>query len=87
MVQKEILIKLEDGVHARPAALFVEKANSFKSSIKIVKDNIEVDAKSIMSIMMLGLTFGTKITLKVDGEDESEALETLYKFIDNNFHE
>jgi|YNPMSStandDraft_2_1061718.scaffolds.fasta_scaffold00073_13 phosphotransferase system HPr (HPr) family protein len=87
MVQKDILIKLEDGVHARPAALFVEKANSFKSSIKIVKDNIEVDAKSIMSIMMLGLTFGTKITLKVDGEDESEAIEALYKFIDNNFHE
>jgi len=87
MIEKEIIIKLEDGVHARPAAMFVEKANQYDSDIKIKKDDIEVDAKSIMSIMMLGLTYGTKITLVAQGDDEEDALECLFTFVENNFQE
>lgn len=87
MVEKDFIIKIEDGVHARPAAMFVEKANSFSSQIKLIKDNIEVDAKSIMSIMMLGLTYGTKVTIRAEGEDEEEAIETLYRFVENNFQD
>lgn len=84
---KEVKIKLKDGVHARPAALLVQKANKYKSSIMIKKDDIEVNAKSIMNIMMLALTYGTKISVIADGEDEKDACDDLVRFIENDFKE
>ena len=87
MVEKEVEIKLKDGVHARPAAIFTKKASSFKSKITIKKDDIEIDGKSIMSIMMLALTYGTKLKIIADGEDEQKACDALASLIENNFEE
>ena len=87
MQEKIVKIKLKDGVHARPAALLVQKANKYKSSIIIKKDDIEVNAKSIMSIMMLALTNGTQIKIMAKGEDEKDACEDIASFIENDFKE
>ena len=87
MVEREVVIRLEDGVHARPAAMFVQKANKFKAKIFIKKDDIEVNGKSIMNIMMLALTHGTTITIAAEGTDEDSACTTLADFIENNFDE
>jgi len=87
MIEKNIVINLEDGVHARPAAMFVEKASSYDSNISIKKDDVVVNAKSIMSIMMLALTKDTEIFLIIDGEDEIEAMDDLYSFMINGFKE
>lgn len=70
------------GLHARPAAKFVEKAGKFDSKIEIISENKEVNAKSIMGVMSLGITRGTKITIKADGTDEKEALEELASYIE-----
>ncbi len=85
MTSKEIVITLEDGVHARPAAMFVEKASSYKSEVSIKKDDIVVNAKSIMSIMMLALTKDSIIELIIDGDDEDDAMNDIASFIENGF--
>lgn len=86
MKEKTVTIKLNDGIHARPAALLVQKASSYKNtSIKIKKDNVETDAKSIMSIMMLALTYGSQITIVADGEEEDLAVDELSNLIESNF--
>jgi len=75
------------GLHARPAAAFVQLANKFKSSVKVKKDDIEVNGKSILGMMMLGACFGSKITLKIVGPDEKQVSEELSKLIENKFGE
>lgn len=80
MITKEITITNNSGLHARPASLWVQTASRYQSSIKIKYDNSEVDGKSILGILSLGLAAGSKFELIVDGEDEQEAagnLETL----------
>ena len=75
------------GLHARAAALLVKTANRFLSDIIIEKDGLEVNGKSIMGILMLAAAKGSKITLKVDGKDASQAMQTLGKLIENKFGE
>ncbi len=87
MLQKDVIIKNKFGLHARPAAVFVQTASKFKSKIKILKDSQEVDGKSIMGIMTLAANAGSTITLVADGEDESQALEVLDKLIEGGFGE
>ena len=79
--EKNVVITNETGLHARPASQFVQKAGKFKSVIKIVFEDKEVNAKSIMGVMSLGISQGKEITLKADGEDEIEAVNQLEKFI------
>lgn len=83
--QFEIVNKL--GLHARASALFVKTASQFKSEIKVSRDGIEVNGKSIMGIMMLAAAKGTEILLKVSGEDESDAFQKLGELIQNGFGE
>ncbi len=86
MKEKTVTIKLTDGIHARPAAILVQKASSYKdTSIKIRRDNVEIDAKSIMSIMMLALTYGSQITIIANGPEEDIAIEEISTLIENNF--
>ncbi|SCP97368.1 HPr family phosphocarrier protein [Anaerobium acetethylicum] len=73
-----------EGIHARPAGLFVKQAASFKSSVTIAKDGKEVDAKRIFGVMGLGVKQGHDIILKVEGEDEAEAIEALSTFLKEN---
>jgi phosphocarrier protein len=75
------------GLHARAAALLVRTANRFASEVTIEKDGLEVNGKSIMGILMLAASKGTKITLKVEGRDSVQALQTLGRLIENKFGE
>ncbi len=75
------------GLHARAAALLVKTANRFVSEVTIEKDGLEVNGKSIMGILMLAASKGTKITLKVEGRDSVQAIQTLGKLIASKFGE
>jgi phosphocarrier protein len=75
------------GLHARAAALLVKTANCYVSNVTIEKDGLEVNGKSIMGILMLAASKGTRITLKVDGKDSAQAMQTLGKLIENRFGE
>lgn len=85
MVSKDITIQNEVGLHARPATFFIQKANEFKSSIWVVKDERKVNAKSLLGILSLGITRGTTVTLVADGSDENEAIESLDNLILSDF--
>jgi phosphocarrier protein HPr len=80
-------IKNKLGLHARAAALLVKTANRFVSNVSIEKDGLEVNGKSIMGILMLAAAKGSKITLKAEGKDAEQAIETLGKLIENKFGE
>ncbi len=80
-------IKNKLGLHARAAALLVKTANRFVSNVILEKDGLEVNGKSIMGILMLAAAKGSKITLKAEGKDAEQAIETLGKLIENKFSE
>lgn len=79
--RKEIEVKNKSGLHARPAAMFVQIANKFASAITVVKDGQEVNGKSIMGLLMLAAEQGAKITLVADGDDAAEAVRELEKIL------
>ena len=79
MVSRNVTIQNSVGLHARPATFFVQKANSFKASIWVEKEDCRVNAKSLLGILSLGITRGTSITLIADGEDETAAVAGLNK--------
>ncbi|MBA9026803.1 MULTISPECIES: HPr family phosphocarrier protein [Bacillaceae] len=82
MVEKQVEVRLKTGLQARPAALFVQEANRFKSDVFLEKDGRKVNAKSIMGLMSLAIGSGTMIQLIVDGRDEEEAIFALQQFIE-----
>ncbi len=75
------------GLHARAAALFVKTANRFASDVFLEKDGVEVNGKSIMGILMLAASKGSKVVLKADGKDSAEAIESLGRLFENKFGE
>lgn len=81
MIIKEFIIANKEGLHARPASDLVKLANSFESEICLTYNGIEVDLKSIMGILSLGVPSGANISVKVDGSDEIEALKSIGKQI------
>ena len=81
VVEKKITIRHKQGLHARPAALFVQIANKFESIISVKKGEQEVNGKSIMGILMLAAERGSEISLKADGEDARKAVEELGKLL------
>ena len=87
MVKTEIKIINKHGLHARPAAQFVKIAGKFESDIKVIKDGLEVNGKSIMGIMMLAAEPGSTIILIAEGSDETEAHAALTELINNKFYE
>ncbi len=87
MVTKEVVINNQVGLHARPATFFIQKANEFKSSIWVEKEDRRVHAKSLLGVLSLGIVKGTAITLIADGTDEEEAISTLAELIDSDFTE
>jgi phosphocarrier protein HPr len=87
VIAREIEIKNKLGLHARAAAKLVHTAARFKSSIKIRKGDEEVDGKSILGILLLAAGKGSIITVRVEGEDEAEALDAIEKLIDAKFDE
>ena len=87
MIQEKIKIKNKLGIHARPATLLAQEAGKFKSEIFIAKDGIEVNAKSIMGIMMIAAEQGSVLILTIKGEDEKEAAKALKNIFNKIFEE
>lgn len=87
MVTKEVVINNQVGLHARPATFFIQKANEFKSSIWIEKDDRRVNAKSLLGVLSLGIVKGTAVNLIADGPDEEAAIGTLAELIASDFTE
>jgi phosphocarrier protein HPr len=87
MAEREARIVNKLGIHARPAAEIVKTAGKFKSSITIVRDDLEVNAKSIMVVMMLAAEFGSTIVLRASGDDADAALDALATCIASKFGE
>jgi len=86
-IEREVVISNKLGLHARPAALFVQTANQFEAEIEVTKGEETVDGKSIMSILTLAVGTGTSIKIRVLGSDADGAMEALVKLIENNFGE
>ena len=87
MPERVAQILNRNGLHARPAAEIVKAAAKFKSDITIARDDVEVNGKSIMGVMMLAAEFGSTVTVKADGPDADQALETLCLIIAAKFGE
>ena len=87
MFSKEVVVQNHVGLHARPATFFIQKANEFKSSIWVEKDERKVNAKSLLGVLSLGITKGTSIQVIADGTDEQVAVNSLVELIASNFNE
>ena len=87
MYMKEAVVNNQVGLHARPATFFIQKANEFKSSIWVEKDERRVNAKSLLGVLSLGIVKRTSITHIPDAPDEKEAGEALIELISSNFSE
>ncbi len=87
MISRDVQITNNVGLHARPATFFIQKANSYKSSIWVEKDDRRVNAKSLLGVLSLGIVKGMTITLIADGADEADALDGLSVLINTGFTE
>lgn len=87
MISREVLISNNIGLHARPATFFIQKANSFKCSIWVEKEERRVNAKSLLGILSLGIVKGMTITVIADGPDENEAVDGLIELVNTGFGE
>lgn len=86
-VETTVTLLTEDGLHARPAGLLVKVAGQFQSKVELSANGLTKNAKSIMSLMSMGLKGGEQILLKADGEDASAAIESLKKLFESRFQE
>lgn len=82
MITRNITMQNGVGLHAGPASLFIKKANSYKSSLWVEKDDCRVNAKSLLGVLSLGICKGTSITIIADGADEEEAITGLCQLIE-----
>ena len=87
MISREVTITNSIGLHARPATFFIQKANSYKSSIWVEKDDRRVNAKSLLGVLSLGIAKGMTVALIADGQDEETALDGLTELIETGFVE
>ncbi len=87
MYVKEVAVKNQVGLHARPATFFIQKSNEFKSSIWVEKDERRVNAKSLLGVLSLGIVGDTVIKIIADGVDEEQAVDSLVKLVESGFAE
>ena len=87
MYTQEITVNNEVGLHARPATFFIQKANEFKSSIWVEKEERRVNAKSLLGVLSLGIVGGVTIRIIADGSDEQEAVDALVDLVNSGFSE
>ena len=87
MCVKDVVINNQVGLHARPATFFIQKANEFKSTVWVEKEDRRVNAKSLLGVLSMGIVKGTVITLIADGDDEAEAIDGLEKLIANELND
>ena len=87
MCVKDVMVQNQVGLHARPATFFIQKANAYKSSIWVEKEDRRVNAKSLLGVLSLGIVKGTAINLIADGPDEETAVAALVELINSDFSE
>ncbi len=87
MTQRDVTITNNIGLHARPATFFIQKANTFRSSVWIEKDDRRVNAKSLLGVLSMGIAKGMTVTLIADGQDESKAINDLVELVQTGFAE
>ena len=87
MYVKDVLVQNQVGLHARPATFFIQKANEFKSSIWVEREERRVNAKSLLGVLSLGIVGGTNIRVIADGADEEAAVEGLVALVESGFTE
>ena len=85
MCVKDVVIHNQIGLHARPATFFIQKANEFKSTVWVEKEERRVNAKSLLGVLSLGIVGGTPIRVIADGQDEEAAVEALVKLVNSGF--
>jgi phosphocarrier protein len=85
MKKKTVVVSNKMGLHARPAARLVQALSGCRSNIKILKDDFEIDAKSIMGVMSLAAGYGSKLKFIVEGPDENKVLVVIEDFFKSNF--
>ena len=85
MYIRTVTVNNQVGLHARPATFFIQKANEFRSSIWIEKDERRINAKSLLGVLSLGIIKGMSMDIAADGPDEQEAVEALEELINTNF--
>lgn len=84
MTERTVVLASKHGLHARPAADLVRLAGRFRSDVKLTKDDITVDAKSIMGVMMLAAECGSEVVVTTEGPDEIEAMEAVVEFLETD---
>lgn len=87
MYSKDVMVQNQVGLHARPATFFIQKANEFRSSIWIEKEERRINAKSLLGILSLGIIGGTQIKIIADGADEQAAVNALVELVESGFSE
>jgi len=87
MISRDVMISNNIGLHARPATFFIQKANSYKCSIWVEKEERRVNAKSLLGVLSLGIVKGMTITVMADGPDENEAVDGLIELVNTGFGE
>lgn len=87
MTEKMLTVRNRAGIHARPAALIAQTANKFASEITLVKDTTTVNAKSIMGVITMAAGYNTTLTVKAEGADEKEAVDTIFNLFESKFEE
>ena len=87
MFVKDVVVQNQVGLHARPATFFIQKANEFRSTIWVEKEDRRVNAKSLLGVLSLGIVGGTPIRILADGEDEEAAVTALVTLVDSGFAE
>ncbi len=85
VIEKDVTIKSDAGVHARPAMMLVREAMKYSCKVSLIKENIEADCKSIMSVLGLAIVSGSTLTIRADGEGEEEIVDILYNLIQSDF--
>ena len=86
-IKRVVVVPNKQGIHARPAEMFVRRAQQFQSKIEIVHDDYRVEAKSIMNLLTLGAAQGTQLTLEAEGSDAQEAVDALAEVVEKGFLE
>ena len=86
MIQKEVVVKCESGLHNRQATYFVQKANEYSSSVWLESENRKMNAKSLLGIMSLGVITGASVTLSAEGSDEEAAVSALESLLQRDVY-
>ncbi|HOT47217.1 MAG TPA: HPr family phosphocarrier protein [Spirochaetota bacterium] len=85
MTEREVVVKSDAGVHARPAMMIVKEAMKYPCEVKLIKDDVEADCKSIMSVLGLAIVSGSRLVVRASGDGEAKVVEMIVTMIENNF--